>query len=217
MPSFQSTLSCAVAAILIASQLPYSVFAAELGATPSSTAKRAVPLNAPPAGQDDEAQPFTPITIPATVQAFFVTDLYAKDAGYISQVNNDIGDHVKQGQVLAVIEDPELKAQFDRAQAAVEQAKATLEVAKRQLVGMQADLTLQKVTAKRQKNYLKAKPQRRRRSMRHGPKRTYRAPPRKRAKRRSPWLKLILRPPRPKPSGYGRCFSTIRLWRHSTG
>lgn len=150
MPSFQSTLSCAVAAILIASQLPYSVFAAELGATPSSTAKRAVPLNAPPAGQDDEAQPFTPITIPATVQAFFVTDLYAKDAGYISQVNNDIGDHVKQGQVLAVIEDPELKAQFDRAQAAVEQAKATLEVAKRQLVGMQADLTLQKVTAKRQ-------------------------------------------------------------------
>ena len=89
--------------------------------------------------------------IPATVHAFFVTDLYAKDAGYVSQVNNDIGDHVKQGQVLAVIWDPELKAQFDRAQAAVEQAKATLEVAKRQLAGMQADLVLQQVTLKRQK------------------------------------------------------------------
>jgi hypothetical protein len=57
-------------------------------------------------------------------------------------VNNDIGDHVKQGQVLAVIEDPELQAQFDKAQAAVLQASADIEVAKRQLAAMQADLIL---------------------------------------------------------------------------
>ena len=95
--------------------------------------------------------------MPATIQAFFVTDLYAKDSGYVSQVNHDIGDHVKIGQVLAVIEDPELQAQFDRAQAAVQQAKAALEVAKRQLAGMQADLTLQQVTLKRQKELFAGK------------------------------------------------------------
>ncbi len=94
---------------------------------------------------------------PATIQAFFITDLYAKNSGYISQVNNDIGDHVKRGQVLAVIEDPELQAQFDKAQAAVQQTEAALEVAKRQLAGMQADLTLQQVTLKRQKELFAGK------------------------------------------------------------
>lgn len=96
------------------------------------------------------ANPFAPITLPATVQAFFVTDLYAKDSGFVSQINNDLGDHVKKGQVLALIDDPELKAQFDKTQAAVQQTQAALEVAKRQLIGMQADLALQQVTLKRQ-------------------------------------------------------------------
>lgn len=90
------------------------------------------------------------ITMPATVQAFFVTDLYAKDSGFISQINNDLGDRVKKGQVLALIDDPELKAQFDKALATVQQTQAALEVAKRQLIGMQADLALQQVTLKRQ-------------------------------------------------------------------
>jgi len=97
------------------------------------------------------------VVVPATIQAFFITDLYAKNSGYISQVNNDIGDHVKRGQVLAVIEDPELQAQFDKAQAAVQQTEAALEVAKRQLAGMQADLTLQQVTLKRQKELFAGK------------------------------------------------------------
>ena len=111
----------------------------------------------PKAESDDKSRQFATVVVPATIQAFFVTDLYAKDSGYVSQVNNDIGDHVKKGQVLAVIEDPELQAQFDKAQAAVQQAKAALEVAKRQLAGMQADLTLQQVTLKRQKELFAGK------------------------------------------------------------
>ncbi len=96
------------------------------------------------------ANPFAAITLPATIQAFFVTDLYAKNSGFVSQVNNDLGDHVKKGQVLAVISEPELQAQFDKAQAAIQQTQAALEVSKRQLIGMQADLALQQVTLKRQ-------------------------------------------------------------------
>jgi multidrug efflux pump subunit AcrA (membrane-fusion protein) len=120
-----------------------------IAAAPSATAQEPQ-ASAPPSG--------TPtVVVPASIQAFFVTDLYAKDSGYISQVNYDIGDHVKKGQVLAVIEDPELKAQFDRAEAAVEQAKAALEVAERQLAGMQADLVLQQVTVKRQKELFAGK------------------------------------------------------------
>jgi multidrug efflux pump subunit AcrA (membrane-fusion protein) len=91
------------------------------------------------ANSEGDAPPHQ-VIVPASVEAFFITDLYAKDSGYVSQINNDIGDHVKKGQVLARIEDPELKAQSEKANAAVEQAKASLELAKWQLSGMQADL-----------------------------------------------------------------------------
>lgn len=89
------------------------------------------------------------LVAPATVQAFFATELYAKDSGYISQVNADIGDHVKKGTVLAVIDDPELQQQFARAEAAVQQAEASLLVSKRRFEGLQADLALQQVTLQR--------------------------------------------------------------------
>jgi len=106
---------------------------------------------------DDQNPQFAAVVVPATIQAFFATDLYAKAYGYVSQINNDIGDHVKKGQVLAVIEEPELEAQFDKAQAVVQQAKAALEVAKRQFAGMQADLALQQVTLKRQRELFAGK------------------------------------------------------------
>ena len=123
-----------------------------------SAPKQPVLAEAPPNTEsDDKSDRVTSVVVPATVQAFFVTDLYAKDAGYVSQVNNDIGENVKKGQVLAVIEDPELRAQLDKAQAAVQQAKAALGVAKRELVGMQTDLVLQQVTLKRQKELFSGK------------------------------------------------------------
>jgi multidrug efflux pump subunit AcrA (membrane-fusion protein) len=97
------------------------------------------------------------VTAPATVQAYFTTDLYAKDSGYVSHVNADIGDHVEEAQVLAVIADPETRALADKAGAGVQQAKAALEVAQRQLVGLQADSALQLLTLRRQKELFAGK------------------------------------------------------------
>jgi multidrug efflux pump subunit AcrA (membrane-fusion protein) len=99
----------------------------------------------------------TMLDAPATVQAFYSTDLYAKESGYVLHVDADIGDHVKAGQVLAVIDNPELQMQFVRAEVAVQQASAALEVAKRRLVGMQADLALQRVTLNRQEQLFTSK------------------------------------------------------------
>jgi multidrug efflux pump subunit AcrA (membrane-fusion protein) len=117
--------------------------------------KPANPAPAAPANPAPAAQ--TMLDAPATVQAFFATDLYAKDSGYVLHVDADIGDHVKAGQVLAVIDDPELQMQFVRAEVAVQQASAALEVAKRRLVGMQADLALQRVTLQRQEQLFSSK------------------------------------------------------------
>jgi RND family efflux transporter MFP subunit len=89
------------------------------------------------------------LVVPGTVQAYYTTDLYAKDSGYVSQVHADIGDQVKKNQVLAVIDDPELQQQLLRSRAAVQQATASLEVAKRRLTGLQADRALQQATLRR--------------------------------------------------------------------
>jgi multidrug efflux pump subunit AcrA (membrane-fusion protein) len=151
-----TALIIAIAASCIASPVPISASSAQAPSAPGATLP-ALANPSPKAESDDKSRQFATVVVPATIQAFFVTDLYAKDSGYVSQVHHDIGDHVKIGEALAVIEDPELQAQSDRAQAGVQQAKAALEVAQRQLAGMQADLTLQQVTLKRQKELFAGK------------------------------------------------------------
>src|ERR1700730_14977595 len=46
-------------------------------------------------------------------------EVHAKVAGYIRIINVDVGDHVRKGQVLAVLEVPELAAELSGADAAV--------------------------------------------------------------------------------------------------
>src|SRR5438128_4549369 len=47
-------------------------------------------------------------------------DVHAKVAGYIRQIFVDVGDKVKQGQILAVLEVPELNAQVMGAKADIQ-------------------------------------------------------------------------------------------------
>ena len=132
------------------SPVPMCISSAEarLG-SPAAQKQLVLVKPSPNVASDDRSEQFAAVVVPATIQPFFVTDLYAKDSGYVSQVNNDIGDHVKRGQVLAVIEDPELQAQFYKAQATVQQTTAALEVAQRRLAGMQADLIPSRISFRR--------------------------------------------------------------------
>jgi RND family efflux transporter MFP subunit len=136
---YRSAASVLVAASLVACQDSTPIPPTESNETPESNAKPSAP---------DEQAPAT-VAAPATIEAFFTTDLYAKNAGFVSQINNDIGDHVKKGQVLAIIYDPELQAQYNAARASEGQARATLGVAKSELAGTEADLALQRVTLQR--------------------------------------------------------------------
>jgi RND family efflux transporter MFP subunit len=56
--------------------------------------------------------------------------VHAKVAGYIRHIYVDVGDHVKAGQALAVLEVPELSAQLQGADAAVRRAKDAIRRAK---------------------------------------------------------------------------------------
>jgi RND family efflux transporter MFP subunit len=86
----------------------------------------------------------------ATLAPFEVTDLFAKVTGYLSDVRVDIGDHVKAGQVLAVIDLPEMEKQLAEDEAQLASKQSALETARRQVVHDRANRTLQDITLQRQ-------------------------------------------------------------------
>jgi RND family efflux transporter MFP subunit len=63
------------------------------------------------------------LTIAGEFKPFQDVDVHAKVAGYIRKIYVDVGDHVKEGQTLAVLEVPELAAQLAGTDAAVRAAQ----------------------------------------------------------------------------------------------
>src|SRR6266436_6698458 len=86
----------------------------------------------------------------ASLEAFEQTDLFAKVSGYLSDVRVDIGDHVKAGQVLSVIDIPEMGKELAEAKAQLESKRKALETALREVEHHKADVALQDATLKRQ-------------------------------------------------------------------
>src|SRR5262250_240206 len=62
------------------------------------------------------------LTLAGAFKPFQDVDIHAKVAGYIKAIYVDVGSHVKQGQTLAILELPELKAELAGADAAVRRA-----------------------------------------------------------------------------------------------
>jgi RND family efflux transporter MFP subunit len=67
------------------------------------------------------------LLLPGDIQGYRETLLYARVNGYVQNWYVDIGDFVKEGQLLAKIETPELNQQLVQAQANLELAKASLD------------------------------------------------------------------------------------------
>lgn len=57
------------------------------------------------------------LNIASEFRAFQEVELHAKVSGYVQKINVDIGDHVKAGDVIAVLDVPELKQDLARSQA----------------------------------------------------------------------------------------------------
>lgn len=81
------------------------------------------------------------IALPGNTQAFDDTPIYARTNGYLKKFFVDIGQHVTQGELMAIIETPEVDQQ--------------LQVAEANLKSAQADLSLADTTAERYQNLLK--------------------------------------------------------------
>ncbi|PYJ93501.1 MAG: hypothetical protein DME62_08530 [Verrucomicrobia bacterium] len=63
------------------------------------------------------------VTLPGNVMAYQEATLYAKVAGYLKTINVDKGDTVKEGDLLAEIEAPEMLADLVKAKAEAEAAQ----------------------------------------------------------------------------------------------
>jgi membrane fusion protein, multidrug efflux system len=69
-------------------------------------------------------------SLPGSAEALTQATLYARINGYLKERMVDIGDHVKAGETLAVIDAPDIDAQLNQARAQLEQARAAVTIAR---------------------------------------------------------------------------------------
>src|SRR3977135_2235577 len=147
--NFMSRTGIKVLVIVVGVGAGGAVVERYLAASPS-------PMNSPRADSPPRVEVVRPrrVTVAqrlqtnATLEAFDEADLFANVSGYLSDVRVDIGDHVKAGQVLAVMDIPEMNDELAEAKAQLDSKKSSLESARSQVDHAKANLALQNALAK---------------------------------------------------------------------
>jgi len=114
-----------VAAAIVAAVLWRRSFAFETLA--SETRAMAVPAVATVLPQSGPAE--TEIVLPGNLMAYSEASIYARTNGYVKAWYTDIGAKVKEGELMAEIEAPDVDAQLRQAVSNLAQARANLEIA----------------------------------------------------------------------------------------
>lgn len=70
------------------------------------------------------------LVLPAQLQAYVESPIYARTNGYLMHWYKDIGAHVKKGEILADIDTPEVDQELSQAKAARQQIQAQMDLAK---------------------------------------------------------------------------------------
>jgi RND family efflux transporter MFP subunit len=99
------------------------------------------------------------LEIASEFQPFQEVDVYAKVSGYIQKLYVDYGTHVKQGQILAVLEIPELQQQVQQDEASVRRSNQELTRAHEDLNRAQSAYTVAHLTYTRLADVQKSRPE----------------------------------------------------------
>jgi RND family efflux transporter MFP subunit len=78
------------------------------------------------------------LALPGTIQALHEGAIYARVSGYVTRWHADIGSVVRQGDVLAEIDAPELEQNVQQAQSQLAQTRAALNLARADLARWQS-------------------------------------------------------------------------------
>lgn len=75
-------------------------------------------------------KPDEELVLPASLQAYEESPIYARTSGYLRRWYRDIGSHVAQGELLADIDSPEVDQELSQARASRQQSSSQLDIAK---------------------------------------------------------------------------------------
>src|ERR1700758_1383647 len=89
---------------------------------------------------------------------FQEVEVYAKVSGYIQKLYIDWGTHVKQGQLLAVLEVPELEQQLKQDEASQNRSQSDLQRAQEELNSAQSAYNVSHLTSTRLADVQKSQP-----------------------------------------------------------
>jgi RND family efflux transporter MFP subunit len=98
------------------------------------------------------------VALTAEFRPFQEIEVHAKVAGYVKEINVDVGDRVQAGQTLAVLEVPEMSDDVARAEAAKKRSEAEVEHAKDELARAEATHEATHVTYQRLSDVSKLRP-----------------------------------------------------------
>jgi RND family efflux transporter MFP subunit len=154
---FQRKHKLAILGIIFASLLAAAIVGKRARAVaPGSTASENVPYVAvAPAKRQTLSDS---LAIAGQFIPYQNVELHAKVAGYIKHINVDIGDHVRKGQVLAVLEIPELLAEVQESEAGVHHAEEEIQKAQSDVSRAEADHVALHANAERLINTNKERP-----------------------------------------------------------
>jgi len=126
---YKRWLSLAIALIVVAALLVSGILSRVRARTTLKAETAQVALTAVSVVSPKQAAPAQEIILPGNVQPFITSPIYARTNGYLRKWYVDIGGRVKQGQLLAVIETPEVDQQLQQARSNLLTAQANLELA----------------------------------------------------------------------------------------
>ena len=98
------------------------------------------------------------LTLSSELVPFQEIDVYAKESGYVRQLNVDYGTRVTQGQLMAVLEIPELQAQLEQDKAAIKNMAEQVTHAEKELNRVEAQHKVAHLQYDRLKTVADSKP-----------------------------------------------------------
>ena len=98
------------------------------------------------------------LTLSSELVPFQEIDVFAKESGFVKNLNVDYGDHVQKNQVLATLEIPELQLQVKEDDAAVKNATAQIPHAQDELNRVQAQQKVLQLQFDRLNSVAQSKP-----------------------------------------------------------
>src|SRR5258708_7510301 len=127
--SRKSWLILAIALIAVAGLLISGIWSRVAARNTLNTETNQAAIPAVSVVSPKQTAPTDEIILPGNVQPFINSPIYSRTNGYLKKWYFDIGAHVKQGQLLAVIQTPEVDQQLQQARSNLLTAQANLDLA----------------------------------------------------------------------------------------